>query len=264
MDHEPSPSPRESFGGTAIGLAGSPLGIIALFLVLVYGLASLVMTFTPGLTAAERWPMILFLVSFPVLVLGVFFWLVARHSEKLYGPRDFKDEQNWVRVKLETVASLVAAKHGTVELDREQIREIVQDVVRLQPGKRAEFLRGDSADWRRRILWVDDHPEGNRHLRHAFELQGCSVTSAMNTDDALTALDGRRFAVIISDMCRKEGPREGMGLLEEVRRRGLSTPFFVFSSSKSIEAVRQAVERLGIVAIERSEKLFARVMDEIR
>jgi len=52
--------PTESFGQTATSLARNPLGIIALFIVLVYGFASLVTGFTGSFTAAERLPLIYF------------------------------------------------------------------------------------------------------------------------------------------------------------------------------------------------------------
>ena len=65
----------QDFGSIAKGLARNPLGIIALFIVLVYGFAALVTTFNSSFTPAERLPLIYFLVIFPVLVLGVFTWL---------------------------------------------------------------------------------------------------------------------------------------------------------------------------------------------
>ena len=60
----------------AKGLARNPLGIIALFIVLVYGFASL------------------------VTALAVFAWLVSAHSGKLFAPADFKNEENFVRSQL--------------------------------------------------------------------------------------------------------------------------------------------------------------------
>lgn len=80
----------KAFGETAKALSRNPLGIIALFIVLVYGFASLVTAFAGSFTAAERLPLIYFLVSFPILVLGVFGWLVSKHSAKLFAPSDFK------------------------------------------------------------------------------------------------------------------------------------------------------------------------------
>ena len=86
-----------SFGQTAVRLAHNPLGIVALFIVLVYALAALVAgfgNFAPG----DRRIFVWFLVLFPVAVLGSFLWLVARHSTKLYAPRDFADAETYLRV----------------------------------------------------------------------------------------------------------------------------------------------------------------------
>ena len=80
-------------GTTAKGLAKNPLGIIALFIVLVYGFAALVTAFAGSLSPSERLPLIWFLVLFPILVLAVFSWLVSRHGGKLYAPGDYRDEE---------------------------------------------------------------------------------------------------------------------------------------------------------------------------
>ena len=108
--------PISSFGQAAKGLARNPLGIIALFIVLVYGLAALVTAFASSLTAAERLPLIWFLVIFPVLVLVTFSWLVSRHSGKLFAPSDFKNEDNYVRMQMAAVASLAAASTKSDDL----------------------------------------------------------------------------------------------------------------------------------------------------
>ena len=101
------------FGGIAKGLAKNPLGIIALFIVLVYGFASLATAFAGSFTPSERAPLIYFLVFFPILVLGVFSWLVSKHSGKLFAPSDFKNEENYVKMQLSAVASLAAASAKT-------------------------------------------------------------------------------------------------------------------------------------------------------
>jgi hypothetical protein len=99
----------KSFGEVASGLAKSPLGIIALFIVLVYGFASLVTIFGSSLSSSERMPLVYFLIFFPILVLSVFAWLVSCHSGKLYGPGDYKNEENYLRMQLTAAASLAAA-----------------------------------------------------------------------------------------------------------------------------------------------------------
>ena len=86
------------FSEIAKGFARNPLGIIALFTVLSYGFASLIVGFS-GKSLGENQisPLIWFLVLFPVLVLGVFFWLVSQHSNKLYSPSDFKKEEHFIK-----------------------------------------------------------------------------------------------------------------------------------------------------------------------
>src|SRR6266536_572300 len=103
----------KTFGDTAKGLSKNPLGIIALFIVLGYGFASLVTAFSSSLNANNRLPLIWFLVIFPILVLGVFAWLVSRHAGKLYSPSDYKNEENYVAV----VASLAVATARQLDTD---------------------------------------------------------------------------------------------------------------------------------------------------
>lgn len=76
----------------------NPLGIIALFIVLVYGIAGLVLSISgPNLQAGERLPLIWFLVIFPVIVLAAFYRLVTHHHVKLYAPQDFPDKEGFFR-----------------------------------------------------------------------------------------------------------------------------------------------------------------------
>jgi cytochrome c oxidase subunit IV len=99
------PNPVRDFGDVARGLARNPLGIIALFIVLVYGFACLVVGFAGSFDHSERLPLVYFLVVFPALVLVVFAWLVARHSKDLFAPSDFRNEENYVRMQLSAAAS---------------------------------------------------------------------------------------------------------------------------------------------------------------
>jgi len=85
------------FGDSARGLSRNPLGIIALFIVLIYGFASLVVGFSDKLQPSERTPIIWFLVLSPLVVLAVFGWLVSRHHEKLYAPKDYTDDESFLK-----------------------------------------------------------------------------------------------------------------------------------------------------------------------
>lgn len=247
-----------NFGDTAKGLARNPLGIIALFIVLVYGFASLVTAFGASLTAQERLPLIYFLVLFPVLVLGVFAWLVSRHAGKLYSPSDYKNEENYVAV----VASLAAAAArrpdagaAQPEVDVHRIAEVVRDV--------SPRARADSQSWRSRILWVDDRPQNNVLERQAFEALGLSFTLALSTQQALDILKREQFAAIISDMGRKEGPQEGYALLDQLRSTGNQTPYFIYAGSNLPEHKREASQHGAQGSTNHPQELFEMVTDAV-
>lgn len=96
------------------------------------------------------------------------------------------------------------------------------------------------SDWHKRILWVDDRPDNNTFERQAMEAMGLDFTLALSTDEALQILSKRRFGAIISDMGRKEGPKEGYRLLEALRATDSSTPFFIYAGSNSPQHKREA------------------------
>jgi hypothetical protein len=120
--------PIKSFGGVATGLARNPLGIIALFIVLVYGFASLVTVFADKLVPQERILLVWFMVVFPILVLAAFTWLVTRHSSALFAPSDFKDEKTY----LDALKMRNAGLYLEQELNVQAAAMI--DVAEKQPG----------------------------------------------------------------------------------------------------------------------------------
>lgn len=249
----------EKFAETAIGFTKSPLGIIALFIVLVYGFASLVVGFGNGLSE-HIFPLIYFMVFFPVIVFVGFLWLVAKHHNKLYGPSDFKDEDNFLRAQIATAASLTAAtatqpenSTGVTEFQLRKIVNVVSNAKRQNTHEK----------WRNRILWVDDRPENNVYERQAFEAQGIEFALALSTDGALELLKTNNFSAIISDMGRKEGAQEGYVLLEKLRAMGDETPFMIYASSNLPEHKRIAIEKGAIGSTNRAEELFQTVMGAI-
>jgi CheY-like chemotaxis protein len=246
----------ENFGETAKGLARNPLGIIALFIVLVYAMAALVAA-TGTLTSTERVPIIYFLVAFPVIVLLVFGWLVSRHSEKLYAPSDFRDDKSWLESRTRVVAHLVAASTKPGELGRNESQKIDEAVKAV--GHLDRQFAGHRRVLRRSILWVDDRPENNTSLKKAFEDAGIDVSLAESTEQALLVLRQRQFSAIISDMGRREGPDEGYVLLEELRSAGEQTPFFIYAGSASPEHRRMAQERGAQLSTNSATELFTAV-----
>lgn len=249
----------KDFGETAKGLARNPIGIIALFIVLVYGFASLVTAFAGSFTPAERIPMVYFLIFFPVMVLGVFTWLVSRHSGKLFAPGDFKNEDNYVRMQLTAVASLTAANSKDQKpTTDDDIQRIVDSVRKTIPASES-----DRSGWKNQILWVDDIPDNNIYERQAFQAIGLRITLALSTNEALDLLSDNRYAAIISDMGREEGPREGYVLLDTLRKKGNKTPFFIYAGSNIPEHKQEAKEHGGQGSTNRPQELFQLVMKAI-
>ena len=242
-----------TFGETAKGLARNPLGIIALFIVLVYGFASLVAINANSFTAGERLPLIYFLVFFPVLVLIAFVWLVSKHSDKLYSPSDFSDEKNYMKLRIATLLGAAAAKTLTsaAAVDMNEIVDTVRaaDPSRVKHGER----------WRNRILWVDDRPNHNIFERQAFEAMGLHFTLAQSTDEAFEKISEFRYAAIISDMERREGPREGYVLLDRLREEGDCTPLYFYVSSTNPEHLKETSEHGGQGCTNNPQELFEMV-----
>jgi CheY-like chemotaxis protein len=128
--------------------------------------------------------------------------------------------------------------------------EEVGSAVRNVAGKvLAGFQASEAAakevvdNWHNKILWVDDRPENNVFERQALESMGLEFTLALSTTEALHVLSTRRFAAIISDMGRKEGPREGYVLLEALRAKDKTTPYFIYAGSGALQHRREAALR---------------------
>jgi CheY-like chemotaxis protein len=245
----------KDFGDVAKGLSRNPLGIIALFIVLVYGLASSVSIFSSSMTAAEREPIIYFLVIFPVIVLAVFAWLVSCHSEKLFAPSDFKDEANYIRTRLSAAVSLgVATTKSPLGASAVSIDDIVRTVQDLPPSHHSA-----PNNFANQVLWVDDRPENNVYERQAFEAVGITFKLSLNTQDALDQLSRHKFASVISDMGRKEGPREGYALLDAMRQKNDQTPLFFYATSRAPEHIRETKEHGGQGCTNDANELFQMV-----
>lgn len=56
-------------------------------------------------------------------------------------------------------------------------------------------------------------------------------------------MKNNEYALVISDMVRKEGIREGYALLEEIRKNDKEIPFIIYAGSKRKEHVDEAIKR---------------------
>lgn len=254
-----------SFGATAKGLARNPLGIIALFIVLVYGFACLVTAFSCSMPPSERIPLVYFVVVFPILVLIVFAWLVSKHSGKLFAPGDYRNDESYIKVtQIQDVAEFsasvaVAASKGNPS--------VAPDVSKIVNVYRRAYLRADESNRDKasvkHVLWVDDRPQNNLNERRAFEALGLKFTLAETTQEALAEIKKHHFNAIISDMGRREGPREGYVLLDKLRQEGNTTPLFFYAASNSPQHKQETAEHGGQGCTNNSQELLEMVSNVI-
>lgn len=157
--------------------------------------------------------------------------------------------------QLSAVASLsIASAKSESGQPQRSVDEIVETVRHSTSTELGKTAKGQN-----RILWVDDRPDNNTYERQAFAALGISFTLALSTEQALQDLERQEFSAIISDMGRKEGPREGYVLLDEIRRRGIQTPFFIYAGSNAPEHKRETEEHGGQGCTNNAQELFEMV-----
>ena len=186
-------------------------------------------------------------------MLIVFAWLVSKHSDKLYGPSNFQNEDNFIKFRVVALLGAATAKVGNpmAEVDVKRVIDIMKGFSQAKPMHKSI--------WKQQVLWVDDRPDNNTYERQAFEAMGLRFTLAKSTGEALDKLEHNRYAAIISDMGRCEGSREGYVLLDGLRQKGDSTPLFIYASSKAPEHKQETLDHDGQGCTNDPQELFEMV-----
>lgn len=225
---------REGGRAFAARLSRNPLGIVALSLCVVEAVAGWTIAAGGDLSPYERVPLVYFVVVFPVMVFALFVWLVAKHSEKLYGPEDLVP-----LIRASVSLGAATTKGANSATAQESVEPLVKSILFSTPWF------SDSYEEKREILWVDDKPENNAHERGMFEGLNWKVTCARSTQEALEKHQLRRYSVIISDMSRPEGAEAGYALLDKLREQGDQTPLIVYTATSSERQKQRTLERQG-------------------
>lgn len=81
----------------------------------------------------------------------------------------------------------------------------------------------------RRVLWVDDHPEGNRVERRMLRQLGIFTEAVTTNDQAMLVLDdpAESIDVVITDLRRDDGST-GQALIDAVRARPNPPPVICY------------------------------------
>ena len=92
---------------------------------------------------------------------------------------------------------------------------------------------------------------------------GVRVTISTSTADALETIGKMKFDAIISDMGRPPDTQAGYTLLDELRRRGVKTPFVIYAGSNLPEHKQMARERGAQGSTNRPQELLDLVVSAI-
>lgn len=131
--------------------------------------------------------------------------------------------------------------------------------VLVWPAKRP-LIRGEAADIRGRILWVDDHPENNAEEKRYLERRKIAVYQVRSSEEALALLAMYDYRAVISDMNRSDKPLEGLALVREMRRRKDMTPFYLYTYVPSAAQRAILAQAGGQGAAVKSDELYAALL----
>lgn len=117
-------------------------------------------------------------------------------------------------------AEIQRSGHAVLDQDRNALHQRTQHLIDMPE--------------QRRVLWVDDEPQNNRHETAALAKLQIEVVAVRSTAEALARIDadaaaGESFDLVLSDWSR---PRDGddamLGLLRALRAAGKSMPLVCY------------------------------------
>lgn len=117
----------------AVKLAKSPLGIIALFVLLVEAIAAMVVGTSSNLSESNQTILVIFITVFPVLIAGMFWHLLVHHNVKLYSPSEFPNHSDF----------LAANKVDPTHLLEEFKKDVIAEIERSPSDATPRLTRGD-------------------------------------------------------------------------------------------------------------------------
>ena len=100
-----------------------------------------------------------------------------------------------------------------------------------------------------RALFINDNADLLRSLGRAFsDLPGVVMAECHSVEEALTAIETHKPAIVFLDHQLTEGGQEGFEILEKVQGRGMT----IYSTTANTHAA-QEYERLGVRHIQGSD-----------
>lgn len=97
----------------------------------------------------------------------------------------------------------------------------------------------------KKILWIEDEPERVQEWRFFLERHGFKVQSAQTEAEAAEQIRCADFDLLIADLFipprtrTDDGPRTGLRLCNDFRRRNRTAPMVLFTNARDDELFKQ-------------------------
>lgn len=153
-----------ALGEYAVRLAKTPLGIIALFVLLTEAIASAVLISGSNLQTI----MVLFLFFFPTLVVFMFWNLLVNHNVKLYAPSEFQNTGDFLEANKIDPSRMLREFKNDILADLRAQGAITRDVI--------EPTQLETKDWLHAVEIVEEKKLTKGELQILRTLSESSIT----------------------------------------------------------------------------------------
>lgn len=99
---------------------------------------------------------------------------------------------------------------------------------------------------RKRILWVDDHPENNGSLQAALADQGFEIQNALTTEAAFQFFAPATFDFIISDMQRGMDRSAGLTLAHSIKQKDPTQKLAIYCGADNARRLSGREQECGV------------------
>lgn len=179
--------------------------------------------------------------------------------------KDLQTRVNDIQRQLEGNAQMAMAKAAVPDVSPPLAAEISENRSSEEVIK-AHYEKIDLDDDITSILWVDDHPKNNAMLINSLQNSGITVSSAINTTEAVERFKRGSFDCVISDSCRHEGRelnncQAGIELASLIREENADVPIYLYTDKVDPRMKRKA-EEAGATAVTSSPSELLKLLSD--
>lgn len=230
---------EKSFVDKALAYSRTPLGIIALFIVLVYLLASLVVMLgkSRGLTDQHIFLLVCFLISFPYLIFIGFWHLIYKRASNLIFPQSYNDEAHYNEAK--KVDALIEVLKAYEEKGQDISPALVEQLLDSLP---INITHNSDMKKSASLLWVLNDMNEAVHERSSYQKRDVVCVVETDFDRALANLNRRQFnAVVVIKRVSEENKIQ----FDKIKQATGNAPLIAYQNDNSLDCFDKVFEMPG-------------------